>query len=353
MNLRHTAILILTLLLAAGAFACGGGGGDPVDDPINLGSNNGSGATLTGKVLDREGTPQGAPYTSVKLSLIDGSQVSPAQQPNATGTDAGMFKFLGLPIGVPLVLEIDLFQISIGRNLGYIQQVTLTSGGTFDLGDIVLENDFLDNGWSAYITKDYSLAIMNFQRAFEDRFIQADLSYSSSAYTGLGWVYAKRGKDNHTGISCFVSGIWADSMNSYEWDQALLNFDRAIANPNDSDAYVGMAGTYLTLLGQSNKNPVLIGPWIPFYGFISWYFEDAQEALDRVLLIDPDYNCHHDDITANDLRVTNLFLQWAQGEEVSLEQVSNMAALSDINQGSKQLLSVLPDLITYNPYPQL
>jgi tetratricopeptide (TPR) repeat protein len=344
--------MTLLLLLTAGALACGGGDDPTKPDP--QGNNNTGGATLIGRVLDREGTPQGGPWTTVKLSVKDDGEVAPAQAPTGTGPDAGTFEFIGLPMGIALVLEIDLFQVSLGRNLGYIQQVTLTSSGTYDLGDIVLENDFLDNGWSAYITKDYSLAILNFERAFEDRFIQANLSYSSSAYTGLGWVYAKRGKDNQTGITWVdADGEFVDTMNSYEWDQAINQFDRAITNSNDSDAYVGMAGTYLTLLGQSNKDPVLLGPWIPFYGFVSWYFDDAQAKLNQALLVDPDYNCPHDEISADDLRATLIFLRWIQGKSVSLEEVTTLADSPDLNQGSRQLLSAMPDLIEYNPYPQL
>ncbi len=369
MHIRHIASLILILLLTAGALACGGGGSDPVSNDPGPGTqgNDPGGASLTGRVLDREGTPQGAPFTTVNLSLLSGGQVAPALIPEAEGANAGEFQFLGLPVGIPLILEIELFQISLGRNLGYIQQVTLTSGGAYDLGDIVLENDFLDNGWSAYATRDYSLAIMNFKRAFNDRFIQADLSYSSSAYTGLGWVYAKRGKDNHTGLIWVdgTTGEWLDSMNSYEWDEALINFDRASTNHNDSDCYVGMAGTLLTMLGDFNQDPQLLGPLgagspdfadvgygTPFYYFQNWNFDDAQEALNQALSVDPDYKCSHDKITADDLRATLIFLRWMQGQQVTVEEVNDLATSPDLNQGSLQLLSAMPDLITYNPFPQ-
>ncbi len=353
MNIRHTAILILTILLVASAPACGGGS-DPVVNPPG-GQGNTSGATLTGRILDREGHPAGQPWVDITLTVAGGGEISPAQQPAGEGPDAGVFQFIGLPTGIKMVLNIGLFQVSLGRNLGYIHELTLTSSGTYDLGDIVLENDYLDNGWASYVTKDYSLALLNFNRAFEDRFIQADLSYSSSAYTGIGWVYAKRGKDNTTGLYYIDpdTGEWLDSMNSYEWDQALLNFDRAIANTNDSDAWVGMGGTYLTLVGQSSKDPVLIGPEIPFYAFISFYFDDAQKALDKALLVDPGYRCAHDKITADDVKATLLFLRWIQGQQVTVQEVSDLAKSPNLNQGSMQLLTVLPDLINYQPFPQL
>jgi len=355
MKLRHIAITILIVLLSAGALACGGGGSDPVQpDDSNPQANTG-GATLTGRILDREGTPVGTPWVEISLKVQGGGNITPSMLPVDDGPNAGVFEFIGLPSGIPVTLEIGLFQVSLGRNLGYIQTLTLTSAGTFNLGDIVLENDFLDNGWSAYVSKDYSLAILNFNRAFTDRFLQADLSYSSSAYTGLGWVYAKRGKDHTTGLQYVDpdTGEWLDTINSYEWDQALLNFDRAITNPDDADAYVGMGGTYLTLLGQANKEPVLIGPEIPFYTFINWYFDEAGEVLNKALLADPNYMCFHDEITADDIHATLLFLRWMQGEAVMMSEVTNLQLSGDLNQGSLQLLSVMPDLLNYQPYPQL
>jgi hypothetical protein len=353
MKLRYTAIMILTVLLAAGALACGGGGADPIVNPTPQDTTGG--ATLIGRILDREGTPVGKPWVNIVLVTGSGGEITPSLQPQETGPEAGMFSFLGLPMGVPLTLEIGLMQPAIGRNLGYIHSLTFTSSGTFDLGDIVLENDFLDNGWSAYISKDYSLAVLNFTRAFNDRFLQANLSYSSSAYTGLGWVYAKRGKDATTGLYYIDpdTGEWLDYINSYEWDQALAQFDRAIANWDDADAYVGMGGTYLTLLGQSNKDPVLIGPEIPFYSFIEFYFDDAEDAIERAMVAAPNYTCAHDEISADDLRATLMFLRWVQGGMISVSEVSALAASPQLNQGSRQLLEVMPDLIEYNPYPQL
>jgi tetratricopeptide (TPR) repeat protein len=352
MKIRYISILILMLLLAAGATACGGGS-DPVNNDPG-GQSNGGGASLIGRILDREGTPVGIPWTELILTVVGGSEISPAQQPPNSGPEAGQFQFLGLPTGIPMVLEIGMVQPALGRNLGWIQQITLTSGGTFDLGDIVLENDFLDNGWSAYVSKEYSLALLNFNRAVNDRYIQSNLSYSSSAYTGIGWVYAKRGKDNTTGLYYTDdTGAWLDTINSYEWDQALSNFDTAIANPNDSDAWVGMGGTYLTLVGRSNKNPVLVGPEIPFYTFLEFYFDDAEEALERALLVDPNYTCSHDKISTDDIQATLLFLRWVQGHPVTIDEVNALNQSGDLNQGSLQLLSVMPDLINYNPYPQL
>ena len=355
MNTRHYLIITLTILLAAVALACGGGGKDPVNNPGPTNQGNGGGATLTGRILDREGDPSGKPWVDITLTVQGGGNITPAQQPADSGPDAGVFKFIGLPVGVPLTLEIGLFQVSIGRNLGYIHQLTLTSAGSFDLGDITLENDFLDNGWSYYVSKDYSTALLNFQRAFEDRFIQADLTHSSSAYTGIGWVYAKRGKDAENGLYYVDpdTGEWLDFINSYEWDQALLNFDRAISNQDDADAWVGMGGTYLTLVGQASKDPVLIGTEIPWYTFLNFYFDEAENALNRGLQADPNYNSFHDEISASDIEATLLFLRWMQGKAVTAEDIAIVEAMPDLNQGSLQLLDIMPDLLTYNPYPQL
>ena len=353
MKFRYLPILILIILLAAGASACGGGKSDPVvTDPTGQGPNDGT--SLIGRILDREGNPVGTPWASVELTEEGGGVIAPSMQPGATGPAAGNFKFSNLPTGVPLTLEIGLYQLSMGRNLGYIHTLTLTTSGTFDLGDIVLENDFLDNGWNAYISKDYTLAIQNFQRALTDRFIQAELTYSSSAYTGLGWVFAKRGKDTQSGIILVdPDGNWVDTLNSYEWDQALINFDHATNNLNDSDAWVGIGGTYLTMLGDANKDPVVLGPWLPFYAVLTYYFNDAESAIEKALELEPNYNCSHDEITADDLRATLLFLNYIQGAAVSETEIEFLMQTGDLNQGSMQLLEILPDLVNYNPYPQL
>jgi len=355
MKTRHYLLIALTILLAAVALACGGGGNDPVNNPDPTNQDNGGGATLIGRILDREGSPVGKPWVDIKLTVQSGGEITPALQPADSGPDAGVFRFIGLPVGIPMELEIGLFQVSLGRNLGYVHVVTLNSAGTFDLGDITLENDFLDNGWSNYVSKDYSTALLNFNRAFEDRFVQSDLTNSSSAYTGIGWVYAKRGKDAENGLYYIDpdTGGWLDFLNSYEWDQALLNFDRAISNPDDAEAWVGMGGTYLTLLGQSNKDPVLIGPEIPWYTFIDFYFNEAEEALTKGLLADPNYKSFHDEINAGDIEATLLFLKWMQGKAVTAQDIATVKAMPELNQGSLQLLDIMPDLMDYNPYPQL
>lgn len=352
MKLRYFTIAILIILLAAGASACGGGGSDPVvNDPAGQGPTDGT--SLQGRILDREGNPVGTPWASVQLTDVGGGNIAPSLQPVDSGPSAGMFRFSNLPMGVPLTLEVGLYQLSTARNLGYIHTVTLTSAGTFDLGDIVLENDFLDNGWNAYISKDYTLAIQNFQRAFYDRFIQADLTYSSSAYTGLGWIFAKRGKDTQSGIFLFQDGSWVDTINSYEWDQAIINFNSATNNLQDADAWVGMGGCYLTMLGDANKDPVLLGPWLPFYGVLTYYFNDAETAIEKALAAAPDYNCSHDEITSDDLKATLLFLDWIQGGGVTETEVEMLKQTGQLNDGSMQLLEIFPDLINYNPYPQL
>jgi hypothetical protein len=352
MRMRHLLILTLSILLAAGTFACGGGSKDPIN-PHN--PDDSGGATLIGRILDREGDPVGLPFCEVKLTDSSGSVITPAQQPKATGPDAGKFQFLGLPTGIPLTLEISLLQVSMGRNLGWIQHLNLTSSGTVDLGDITLINDFLQLGWNNYVSKDYSGAILNFNRSMEDRFVQTSLTESSSAYTGLGWVHAKRGKDSHTGLMYVDpdTNEWMDTINSYEWDDAITEFKTATSNLNDADAWTGMGGTYLTLVGQANKDPYIIGPYIPFYAFLHYYFTESSNALDKALQVAPNYNCAHDEISANDIRATLLFLRWMEGTTVTEQDIANMNLSSDINQGSKQLLDAMVDLVQYNPFPQL
>jgi tetratricopeptide (TPR) repeat protein len=352
MRIKYLSIMVLSILLAVGAFACGGG-----SDPVNNSHNptNDGGPSLTGRILDREGDPVGQPFVTMKLTGSSGQAIAPVQQPAGDGPDAGRFKYIGLPTGILLKLEITLVQTSLGRNLGWRQNITLTSGSNFDLGDIVLENDFINLGWAAYSSKDYSLALTNFNRALVDRYAQANLSYSSSAYTGIGWVYAKRGKDYQDGLHYVDpdTGAYLDTINSFEWDQALHNFDIATTNQNDSDAWVGTGGTYLTLLGQSNKDPVILGPWIPFYAFLHYYFPEAQGALNKALQVDPTYKSPHDDITVNDIKATLIFLRWIQGQQVTPEEISTLSHATDINEGSRQLLEGMADLVLYNPFPQL
>ena len=112
-----------------------------------------------------------------------------------------------------------------------------------------------------------------------------------------------------------------------------------------------MAGTYLTLIGQALQDPVLIGG--PYYGFIHWYFPESENAIDKALFANPNYLCAHDKISANDLKATKLFLRWIRSESVTADEAIDLSKATDLNQGSKQLLSILPDLIKYNPWPQL
>ena len=194
------------------------------------------------------------------------------------------------------------------------------------MGDIVLQNDFLNLGWSAYTSKDYSLALQDFNRALSDRYAQAHLTYSSSSYTGIGWVYAKRGKDYQDGLKYVdpTTGAYLDTINPFEWDDALHEFDIAVTNASDADAWVGEGGTYLTLLGQSNKDPIVVGPNIPFYAFLHYYFGESQNALTKALAADPNYKSFHDVISSDDLEATIMFLRWIQGQQVTPQDVATL-----------------------------
>ena len=110
MRIKYLSILILSILLAVGAFACGGG-----SNPVNPHNpSSGSGPTLTGRILDREGDPVGGPFVTMSLTGPNGQAIAPTQQPVATGPDAGKFEYIGLPAGIPLMLEITLIETSLG-----------------------------------------------------------------------------------------------------------------------------------------------------------------------------------------------------------------------------------------------
>lgn len=340
-------LLALTVLATAWlwAGACSGSSSDITDIPGPGGNINESLGGVTGTLVDREGNPVGGFNTLIRVTNLSGINVSPDFNPPASGPEAGQFTIQNLPLNQILIFEAEHMDSTVGRNLGYKQEVFFNTPGVINLGFVKLDNPWLQLGWDSYKQKDYHQSIYYFNRSLTSRSLSAtgDFTLSSSAYNGLGWIYAKRGKDNFATNPMFAG---------FEWDQALIEFSKALSNFNDADAWVGKGGTLLTLIADLNADPVQIGPYLPIYGYVIPHFPKAYQALERALIAEPDYNCGHDLIKADDLRVTQLILIWLNGGTVTLNEVENYTDNGNINLGSMQLLSILPDLLLYEPYPQ-
>jgi hypothetical protein len=326
-------LLALTVLATAWLWAGACSGSSSVDNniPGPGGNINESLGGVTGTIVDREGNPVGGFNTLIRVTNLNGINVSPDFSPPAAGPEAGQFTIQNLPLNQILVFEAEHMDSTVGRNLGYKQEVFFNSPGVVNLGMVKLDNPWLQLGWDSYKQRDYHQSIYYFNRSLSSRTLSAtgDFTLSSSAYDGLAWIYAKRGRDNFATNPMFAG---------FEWDQALIEFDKG--------------GTLFTLIANVNSDPVQIGPWLPIYGYLKPLFPEAYQALERALLANPNYNCEHDLIKADDLRVTQLALIWLNGGTVTLNEVENYSDNGKLNEGSMQLLSVLPDLLLYEPYPQ-
>ncbi len=338
--------VLLTAWLWLGSCS-GSGSGDPfVPDPG--GNANNSLGSLQGTLVDREGYPVGGFDTTITVSTEQGIKVAPIFNPPASGPEAGTFLIQNLPIGQKLTFIAEHKNQSVGRFLGFEQEITFSSPGTVNMGNVMLDNPWLELGWDAYKQKDFTQALIYFNRALTSRKLSAngdeDMTKSSSALNGIAWVHAKRGKDNQGSFNPMFPG--------FEWDQALAEYEDALSNFNDADAWVGWAGTKFTLLGNVYSDPVEIGPWLPMYGLVQSYFPDVYSSLQKALVAAPAYTCEHDLIYTDDLKSTQLFLTWALEGNVPLSEVEFLSDNGHLNEGSMQLLSILPDLITYDPFPQ-
>jgi len=336
------AVLITALLLAG---ACSGSSGDPID-PGPTGGGTSSYGTVSGILVDREGYPLGGFDTTITVKNMEGISVAPKFNPPASGAGAGMFNIQNLPTGQVLKFEAEHINQSIGRYIGYEQDLFFSSPGTIDLAEVMLDNPWLDLGWASYKQHDFHQALIYFNRALGSRKISGngtDFTLSSSAYAGLAWVHAKRGKDNMATNPMFPG---------FEWDQALSEFDFALSNFNDADAWVGKGGLLLSMLADVSSDPAQIGPWLPVYGMVKPFFSEIYDCLQKAKNTAPDYLCEHDLIAYDDLDTVQLLLAWLMSGNVTLNDVENLSESNEINEGSMQLLSIMPDLLLYEPYPQ-
>ncbi len=109
--------------------------------------------------------------------------------------------------------------------------------------------EFISQGWKEYAAGNYEDAIAKYQKAL------AETPDGSEAYNGIGWSKARL-------------GLIQD---------AIENFKRAVAKePSNVDAHIGLAGAYLA----------------------DGDYERAIASAEPVLLLNPEYTSHHDDIKA-------------------------------------------------------
>jgi len=109
--------------------------------------------------------------------------------------------------------------------------------------------EFISQGWKEYVAGNYEDAIAKYQKAL------AKNPDSSEAYNGIGWSKARL-------------GLIQD---------AIENFGKAVAKaPSNVDAHVGLAGVHLA----------------------DGDCERAIASAEPVLLLNPEYRSHHDDIKA-------------------------------------------------------
>jgi tetratricopeptide (TPR) repeat protein len=344
-NLKINKTIALAVLITALLWAgCSGSSETPID-PGPTGSGNGSQGTATGILVDMEGYPLGGFDTFIEVKNADGISVTPKFNPPASGPEAGQFTIQNLPVGQTLYFIAEHRDQFSGRFIGYEQELFFSTAETISLGEVMLDNPWLDLGWDSYKQKDYQQALIYFNRALGSRKISGnpEFTLSSSAYTGIAWVHAKRGKDNMA-INPMFPG--------FEWDQALSEFDFALANFKDADAWAGKGGLLLSLLADVNADPAQIGPLLPVYGLIHPHFSEIYTCLEQALVAAPDYFCEHDLIAASDLQAIQLLLTWLISENVTLNDVEIMADADLLNEGSMQLLAIMPELLLYNPYPQ-
>jgi len=340
-------ILIILAVIATLSLGCSGGGDKNPVQPGNGPSGqqgNPNLASVSGRVVDLEGTALGGVFVDLQLFDQQMNPLSATYNPPASGPLTGMFSFLNLPLGKTIILKIDTADQSLGRLLGYDRILRFDQPESVDLGDCILSNEQIDLGWANYGAKNYNLALYHFQRAFNTRKADA-LTRSSSAYSGMGWVYAKRGRD--------MSGTGVPNR-GFDWNDALANFSKAAVNPHDADAFVGMAGTYMTLVGTTTflELQQYNGQQF-FYGYINPYMDESNAALDMALAAAPNYHSSHDIITANDLLACKIYNSYLMGESVTQQQINDLIVKPDLNIGSLQLLTSVADCLEFDTQPQL
>lgn len=138
-------------------------------------------------------------------------------------------------------------------------------GGTATGGTSGSAETLSFEGWSDYVTGDYTKS----EEIFLDA-LSLDPQFSE-AYNGLGWLkFQQAGQETNTEAR--------DAM----LQSSRQNFQKATsANPENVDAWVGLAGLELHL-----------GNW-----------QDARDAANRVLTLEPNFFSKHDNIDFKDVHL--------------------------------------------------
>jgi tetratricopeptide (TPR) repeat protein len=163
-----------------------------------------------------------------------------------------------------LISQIADRKSKIGDNLRFVSCVCLVclligsfaGCGDDEIGAGYDANELARQGWLEYSAGNYEDAIDKYQEALD----LEDDSVSSEAYNGIGWARARLGQSR-------------DSIDSFK--------KSVTKDPANADAHAGLAGVYLA---DSD-------------------YEQAIAAANLVLSINPDYESHHDDIKAADIRI--------------------------------------------------
>ncbi|HEX9744670.1 MAG TPA: hypothetical protein VGB30_04510 [bacterium] len=274
---------ILIFLLSTG---CGGGGGS-------------SSGTIHGILVDAFGAIISSNQASI--SVTGGSTIA---TPDANGNFT-----LQAPAGSQ-TLTASLTMVPAGIRLRGSKVITVVEGQTTQVGEFVISDDSLSQGWNAYTTGQYFNAENLFLSYLDTvKSAQADFG-STSAYVGLGWTRAR--------------GLNKASDASNDFMKAIDGYQ------NNADAWVGLAGSELSRMKKDG-------------GF---HFNQAINAINSAINIPGNYSSAptHDLITELDLRAYRSFLNYLNGNEAVAKSEANEISQSVATDGSNasgELLSVV------------
>ena len=156
-------------------------------------------------------------------------------------------------------------------------------------------SEFVSQGWKEYSAGNYEYAIARFQEAVE---IDPD---NSEAFNGIGWAGARLGQVSES-IEEFGKAITKDTANA--------------------DAHAGLAGMY----------------------FIDGDYELAIASANSVLLLQPEYESHHDNIKANDIRILLAKCYYNTGKYAEAEAQTELLGGSGGISTLADLLSLIEEL---------
>ena len=159
-------------------------------------------------------------------------------------------------------------------------------------------DELVGQGWKEYSAGNYEYAIARFQEAVE---IDPDNPDNSEAFNGIGWAGARLGQVSES-IEEFAKAITKDTANA--------------------DAHAGLAGMY----------------------FIDGDYELAIASANSVLLLQPEYESHHDNIKADDIRILLAKCYYNTGKYAEAEAQTELLGGSGGISTLADLLSLIEEL---------